>query len=224
MKTQIAKYISIAVLILLPYSIFVFLPDQDIIRLTAEDNLIESLGAIFLFATSIIFFIVYARDINGNDLLIFKTKKNIFYLLLALLFFWAGGEEISWGQRIFNISTPQALSQINDQQEITIHNLKVFSDTGLLNANHLFTYFWVSFCLIVPIIARYSPVSENWFKKINLPLVPIWLAVFFVLSFSTASLIKYGLGYMQSVSEVKETSICSLFLIFSIISLTKDHR
>jgi hypothetical protein len=223
MKTQLAKYVSIAVLVLLPYSIFVFLPEQDIIRLTAEDNLIESLGAIFLFATSIIFFIVYARDSAGNDLIFIKTKRNIFYLLLGLLFFWGGGEEISWGQRIFNLSTPQTLTQINDQQEINIHNLKIFSDNGLLNSNHLFTYFWVSFCLIVPLIARYSSVSEKWFRKINLPLVPIWLAIFFVLSYSAASVIKYGLGYMQSVSEVKETSICSLFLIFSIICLTEDN-
>lgn len=223
MKTQLAKYISIGVLVLLPYSIFVFLPDQDIIRLTAEDNLIESLGAIFLFATSILFFIVFVRDKSGNDLLFIKTKKNIFYLLLALMFFWAGGEEISWGQRIFNLSTPQALSQINDQQEITIHNLKIFSDNGLLNANHLFTYFWVTFCLIVPLIAMYSPVSEQWFRKINLPIVPVWLVIFFVLSYTAASAIKYGLGYMQSVSEVKETSICSLFLIFSIICLTEEN-
>lgn len=49
---------------------------------------------------------------------------------LALLFFtgaagmfFVGGEEISWGQRIFGWATPDVLEDINNQGESNIHNI-----------------------------------------------------------------------------------------------------
>ncbi|SEL41671.1 hypothetical protein SAMN05443999_105144 [Roseovarius azorensis] len=45
--------------------------------------------------------------------------------LYALLFVFGAGEEISWGQRILDIKTPEYFVERNLQQEITIHNLVV---------------------------------------------------------------------------------------------------
>jgi hypothetical protein len=36
---------------------------------------------------------------------------------------FGAGEEISWGQRVFSIETPQALMERNAQQELNLHNL-----------------------------------------------------------------------------------------------------
>ena len=47
----------------------------------------------------------------------------VVYYLVALLFVLAALEEISWGQRLFGWGTPQALSEINKQQETNIHNI-----------------------------------------------------------------------------------------------------
>src|SRR3989338_5372012 len=44
-------------------------------------------------------------------------------VLLALATFIIGMEEISWGQRIFNIETPHVISKLNYQSELTIHNI-----------------------------------------------------------------------------------------------------
>lgn len=55
-----------------------------------------------------------------------KTKHNklrYFYMALAVGFFMAGMEEISWGQRIFGWGTPAALEEINFQDETTLHNV-----------------------------------------------------------------------------------------------------
>ncbi len=63
-----------------------------------------------------------------------KKKKWLFLLLLILsiMFFFGAGEEISWGQRIFNLQTPEYLSNINDQNEPNIHNInKKFFDRAL---------------------------------------------------------------------------------------------
>lgn len=46
----------------------------------------------------------------------------------ALLLFIAG-EEISWGQRIFDLSTPDVLLDRNHQEESNVHNIRVVQDT-----------------------------------------------------------------------------------------------
>lgn len=47
-------------------------------------------------------------------------------VLIAALFLLSALEEISWGQRLFGWSTPEAVSRINEQDETTIHNLPSF--------------------------------------------------------------------------------------------------
>jgi hypothetical protein len=191
------------------------------INLTAEDHFFEWTGTILLLASSIVFFVTFLRCKKGNDLFILKTKRNYFFFFLAIMFFLAFGEELSWGQRIFNLHPDELINRLNDQQEINIHNLRCFR--GALNANHLFTYFWVTYCLIVPVLYRKSSVAAAFFNKINLPNVPFWLGMFFLFSYSISLALKLNLSDIpQAVSEVKETSISSLFFIFSIICLNEN--
>ena len=41
---------------------------------------------------------------------------------MAVLFFVVAMEEISWGQRIFSVQSPEFFQTYNGQQEITLHN------------------------------------------------------------------------------------------------------
>jgi hypothetical protein len=45
------------------------------------------------------------------------------YGLLAVAAVAAVGEELSWGQRLFNLSTPESLAEANRQHELNLHNL-----------------------------------------------------------------------------------------------------
>jgi hypothetical protein len=45
--------------------------------------------------------------------------------LYALLFFFAAGEEISWGQRLFGLESPDYFLRHNDQSELTLHNMRI---------------------------------------------------------------------------------------------------
>lgn len=58
-----------------------------------------------------------------------RKDKNISFLavwaFLALVCFFGAGEEISWGQRIFNIESSEWFKQNNAQQETNLHNLIV---------------------------------------------------------------------------------------------------
>jgi len=60
---------------------------------------------------------------QGGD--VKKTVKHGFFIILLLTLVVAF-EEISWGQRIFGIATPDCIKQINVQNEITLHNLLPF--------------------------------------------------------------------------------------------------
>ncbi len=86
--------------------------------LTAEDGPIEWLTVI-CFAGACIFGVRIALHC-------FRTQRRglgLVYLLFALGMCFAAGEEISWGQRLFNLQTPELLEQINKQDELNIHNI-----------------------------------------------------------------------------------------------------
>ena len=52
----------------------------------------------------------------------------IFYLLFSLGLLAIGAEEVAWGQWFIGFETPSSLSEINTQNELTIHNLEIFND------------------------------------------------------------------------------------------------
>ncbi|HEY9114589.1 MAG TPA: hypothetical protein VIN10_07800 [Bacteroidales bacterium] len=224
-KKSILKYSSLLIYILLSYSIF-FMSEDIVFGYSYEDDsLVENLGALYLLVASAIFFFLYMKSKSGNEIFFIKTSKNIFLLLLAILFFVAFGEEISWGQRIFNWETSDWYSEINDQRETNLHNL-TFAN-GLLSANRLFTLFWATYCVLVPLIDKFWPFFSRWFTKINLPIVPIWLSGFFLLSYVLSYIISSNSsipGYGHAIVEVKETTACFLFLIFSIVLLSKQQN
>lgn len=78
-----------------------------------EDGFFESLTTVFAIIASLLCLIsIYY---NNN----YASIK----LALFVLFFLFGMEEISWGQRLFEWNTPDALLAINYQNETTIHNI-----------------------------------------------------------------------------------------------------
>lgn len=84
-----------------------------------EDGPVEYLTAlVYLVASAVMVRIIFSlRRLNQPKGLIIIAS------LFAAVYFFIGMEEISWGQRIFGVQTPEAIAQYNQQGEITIHNL-----------------------------------------------------------------------------------------------------
>src|SRR5882672_8628688 len=87
-------------------------------KYVVEDGFIEDLTLIplaIITLIAIVYLIKYAR------------KKNVWfflvYLAIGLASFFVLGEEISWGQRIFNFQTSEYFREHNSQDEENIHNL-----------------------------------------------------------------------------------------------------
>ena len=119
----------------IPYALFILLTTSFAviaayfptlyIWLTYED-LFGEWWQFYLFAIALI---VSAR------LALCRSEFALFFSLLALACLYVCGEEISWGQRLFNLETPQFFQQHNLQQETNLHNFITGPyDTGLKRA------------------------------------------------------------------------------------------
>lgn len=86
-----------------------------------EDSIVEYLTAIFYFLSCLISYIISVR--------FYKNKLKLYslpYVILAGCFFFIGMEEISWGQRLLGIKTPEFFTKYNYQGEMNLHNIKSF--------------------------------------------------------------------------------------------------
>lgn len=95
---------------------FTLLPFNSAGLVVREDQIIENLQFIALLVGSLFSASVGLR----------LFKKHIFFaflfITLSVLLLLITGDEISWGQRILNITTPAYLTSSNAQNEITLHN------------------------------------------------------------------------------------------------------
>ncbi len=89
-------------------------------RLATEDGVIEWLTVLALAATSVVC-IYRAITLRGERSTLFIAMT----FLLGAVFLFGAGEEISWGQRIFNTESPEFFQQHNAQGETNLHNLVV---------------------------------------------------------------------------------------------------
>lgn len=96
----------------------IYLEKQELFRfLVEEDSVIETAQFIFYLLSAGILFKLGRNWLSKNKVVAFSL------ILVSLLFLIVAGDEISWGQRIFNISTPEEIAINNTQEEITIHNM-----------------------------------------------------------------------------------------------------
>lgn len=125
---------------------------------TVEDGFVENGSAIFLFSSSLLLLYRFFK--------LFKHKElfwKIGILGLSFVFFFGAGEEISWGQRIFNVESSQYFLENNAQGETNLHNL-VVKDTKInkLIFSQLLTVVLVIYLIITPFLYR----KFEWVKKL----------------------------------------------------------
>ncbi len=183
------------------------LPGDRVVTITAEDHFYENWSAIFFFLASIGYLYTFFRVKN----------RNYFYLLFALMFFFAAGEEISWGQRILHFPVPAFFASNNSQGEFNIHNLAPLQhETGmswtiksLLNFNRLFIVFWVGYAVLVPLADMYISRLRDLFAKIRLPIVSLWFGLMFLVCDAgclvVEQFVKGKIPIVEKIAEIKES-------------------
>jgi hypothetical protein len=83
-----------------------------------EDGLVETSETLYLLVAA-------AFALGGAWRLRRRGEPTLaaVYALLGVCFFFVGMEEISWGQRMFGVASPEFFRAFNAQEELTIHNL-----------------------------------------------------------------------------------------------------
>jgi len=136
-------------------------------------------------------------------------------------------EEISWGQRIFNIQTPAFLAARNLQEEINIHNLEYGRTHALFHVATLFIAFCLVYFLIIPVAAASSKKANHLLNRIGIPLVPLHMGLLFLLNWFSRPISLHPMfgDFLYPLEEIREANWAVLFLCFSAkeyFKLTKD--
>jgi hypothetical protein len=130
--------------------LLVFLYRPDIFSsISRENNLIEAASAIFLLCSSAT---VIMATVSSRAQACVPTITRVALVMLALVFFVIGMEEISWGQQIFDFKTPAVFSG-NAQGELNFHN---FATNRVENVSYFFAFI---FLVILPFLGVLFPSS-----------------------------------------------------------------
>ncbi len=154
----------------------------------------------------------------------YAKRKNVWfflvYLFIGLGSFFVFGEEISWGQRIFNFKTSAYFQKHNTQDEDNIHNLIL--DGEKLN-KIIFTDVLIAgviiYLIIFPWLYRRNEKFKNFIDKAALPLPTLNQTIACILVFILSFLTFHPKG-----SELLEFGGCSVFMLIVLYPLNKEAR
>ena len=180
--------------------------------LSREDYWVESLTAVWFLLAGLLLFVTGLAERS--------FLRRCVYVLGGMAMVFAAGEEISWGQRIFGFATPDFLMRLNEQQELTVHNI----------ANKSFDFVWLNGTLILCMVTSAAFFCrKDRLVGIPLPSILLMLGFLMVISYEPGSNLKeisganfreYLVGVKKSLGfiVVEEKGLLLLFLVFALLS------
>jgi len=176
-----------------------------------EDGPLESIATVGVFFAALLFFFAYIKH---------RYVKNVFFLLFSLGLFLLFMEEISWGQRIFGLQTPDIFQQTNAQKEINLHNFK-----GIYRFVNEFIYTCLEFYLVgVLLLGLIFKNVHTILVRYRVPIPsPATAFLVFINVLMFTYLFKFPLSYYDllgrgvvNFTEIYETGIEIALLYFSL--------
>jgi tetratricopeptide (TPR) repeat protein len=140
-----------------------------------------------------------------------------FFALLAMAGLYTFMEEISWGQRLFQIESPEFFAENNVQGETNLHNFLTGPESTLLKdlVEYTLAIALVGYGLIYPLALRAGRGLARWLNHLGVAPPPLYLWVFFV----TAALLEIGL-FKVNEAEVAELLVGTALILMLVYYLT----
>lgn len=179
-KTEAAVLVLIFIMLLIGFVlVFTNVPLFD--QYIGEDASVEWITVLGLLLAS---FTCFARAVKLRR---HRTWLFLFTsILLGLVLFFGAGEEISWGQRILNIESPEYFKEKNLQGETNLHNLVL---GGVKINMWIFTFLLTAvlgfYLLVIPLLYRKKKWMQNFVRYWGVPLPKTYQIVAFVFLFVT---------------------------------------
>jgi len=212
--TAVEKIILVMAAVAIVIGIFLFYTNvarfEEYVK---EDGIVEWLTVVGLLLGSIVCF---------SRFLLLLHKRSRWFLFvtlgLGLFLFFAAGEEISWGQRIFGLKTPEYFQEHNAQHETNLHNLVV---DGVKLNKLIFSILLVGalavFLLIVPLLYQRNNWARKFLDKSAVPVPRFYQVLGFVMVFILINIIRDGKN-----AELLEC--CGALLFFLIVRYPKNKE
>jgi len=171
-----------------------------------EDGLVEWLTFLELLLMSGYSFIASFAFDRSKD----KRAAWRFWLFLCLLFLFGAMEEISWGQRILGIQSPEWFLKHNRQGETNIHNLVLLGvNLNRLVFGKILTMILVVYLLGVPLAFRFHERLRNLINRWTIPVAQNYQILLFII---VAIVIRLHLDLANKAEELLELYSC--YIIF----------
>jgi len=195
-------YSAILILLAIVTFMYYYYPDE-LWGAVQEDAVFENLTILFL-TVCLIICILNAKNLACKK----KYAGMATYLLLSLMLVFVIGEELSWGQRIFNIQSGVFFMEKNTQSETNLHNLRL----GDVRINKLiFTQISTVLLAVYFLLSRVAcriKIFGKIHKKFCIPLPKLHHTIFFYFAF----LMVYAFDYKRN-NEVMELIFPMMFML-----------
>ena len=133
-EIMLQRSVLVAIAVFLGYAVYLSRNEPELFRhaLVIEDGFVEWATVIVLMITMLVCF---------RRVLVLRKQRSRLFLsvtfLLGLFCFFGAGEEVSWGQRVLGLESPDFFQDNNAQGEIGLHNLVIEVDGERLKVNKL---------------------------------------------------------------------------------------
>ena len=134
-----------------------------------EDGVLETATAIMLFSCAVIVVLRVLRERQMHPRSFFVIGA-----VMAVVFFFVAGEEISWGQRIFGVESSEFFLKNNRQDETNLHNLEVRGvNLNKLIFGRMLVLFLIGYYLILPYLFSRRGRVYRWASSLYFPVPKI---------------------------------------------------
>ena len=187
--------------------------------LTNEDGLIEWVQFFAFFASAVVAGIIaWDRWRAGH------RWQGALYAVVCIGLVAVAGEEISWGQRLIGFEAPDAIREINDQDEMTFHNI-----TGVLLLFNVGLLLASLYAMVADPIGRRLGLWARWRDADLLFAPPQFLAAAFgvMAVFRALRMTVVGGGYgITRIGEWAELCFALAILTFLTLAImrTRERR
>ncbi len=205
-KTELSVLLFIAALIA-PGFVLVYTNKPLFEAYVSEDAFVEWITVLGLLMAA---FTCFLRAV------LLRKHRSIFFIvftvILGLVLFFGAGEEISWGQRLLGIESPDYFKEKNTQGETNFHNLVL----GGLKINmwifsFLMTGVLALYIILIPLFYRTKTWMKNLVRYWGIPLPKTVHIVAFIMLFAITQLIPHG----KRAELLEAGTALMLFLIIS---------
>ena len=198
----------IILLIILTYGLVLLHHDKEAFLFwIREDGLVEWLTFVALIMMSAFsFFMSFEFSRSGVE---GRAKKV--WLFLGFLFLFGAMEEISWGQRILGVESPEWFLKHNRQFETNVHNLVIYGvNLNKVVFGRFLGIMVLIYMLATPILYRLNRKFKNLINRWAIPIPQNYQILLFII---VNAILQYHLGLTKKVSEMRELSNCFFFFL-----------